>query len=280
MTTVGIVVPTRNSARTLRACLLSLRAQTRPCSVVVVDNHSTDSTGAIAEELADRVLVRGPERSAQRNAGAALLGTDVVGFVDSDMVLEPSVVEEAAAAAVAAGAGAVIVPERTVGEGFWAAVRALERSFYVGDDRVEAARFFTRSVLDATGGFDESLDAGEDWDLSLRARRITSMARTSAGIDHLEGRLTYRAACAKKAAYSSGLRSFHAKHDSATLWRALDRPYLRRPWRLLTPDPLLGAGVLALKAGEAAAVVWALTRDGSRRRAATTPAVTHEEHPR
>lgn len=266
MTTVGIVVPTRNSERTLHACLLSLRAQTQPCSVVVVDNHSIDSTCVIAEELADRILVRGPERSAQRNAGAALLGTDVVGFVDSDMILGPTVVEEALGA-VAAGAGAVIVPERTVGEGFWAAVRALERSFYLGDDSVEAARFFTRSVLDATGGFDESLDAGEDWDLSLRARRITSVARTSAGIDHLEGRVTYRAACAKKAAYSDGLRSFHAKQGRATLWRALDRPYFRRPWRLLTPDPLLGAGVLALKAGEATAVVWALTRGRSRRSA-------------
>lgn len=279
MTTVGIVVPTRNSGRTLRACLRSLRAQTRPCIVVVVDNHSTDSTGAIAAELADRVLVRGPERSAQRNAGAALLDTDVVGFMDSDMVLEPSVVDEALGA-VTAGAGAVIVPERTVGEGFWAAVRALERSFYLGDDRVEAARFFTRPVLDATGGFDESLDAGEDWDLSLRARQITSVARTSAGIDHLEGRVTYRAACAKKASYSSGLRSFHAKQGGATLWRALDRPYLRRPWRLLTPDPLLGAGVLALKAGEATAVVWALIRDRSRHPTDPAPHVTHEENPR
>lgn len=279
MTTVGIVVPTRNSERTLHACLLSLRAQTQPCTTVVVDNHSTDSTAAIAEELADRVLIRGPERSAQRNAGAALVGTDVVGFVDSDMVLDPSVVEEALGA-VTAGAGAVIVPERTVGEGFWASVRAFERSFYVGDDSVEAARFFIRPVLDVTGGFDESLDAGEDWDLSLRARRITSVARTSAGIDHLEGRVRYRAACAKKAAYASGLRSFHAKHGGATLWSALDRPYLRRPWRLLAPDPLLGAGVLALKVGEATAVVWALTRDRSRRPADPAHNVTHEENPR
>jgi len=50
---VTVVVPTRNAARTLAACLESLRAQTTPCRTVVVDNGSTDATVTIAEQGAD-----------------------------------------------------------------------------------------------------------------------------------------------------------------------------------------------------------------------------------
>lgn len=253
MTSVGVVVPTRNSGSTLRMCLQSLRAQRHPCQVVVVDNHSSDSTVAIAQALADRVLVTGPERSAQRNAGAAVLTTDLLGFVDSDMTLAPEVVEEVVWAA-GAGAEAIIVPERTVGVGYWAAVRSFERSFYVGDDHVEAARFYSRSLFVALAGFDEELDAAEDWDLSIRARAVARFARTTAGIEHHEGRVTYLGACSKKGGYAQGMAKFRTKQGSSVVTGVLSRRYIRQPWRLLAPHPLLGAGLVALKAGEVAAV--------------------------
>jgi len=90
---VTVVVPTRNAARTLAACLESLRAQTAPCRTVVVDNGSTDGTVTIAEQGADVVLHAGPERSAQRNYGARTYPAAIVGFIDADMVLAPTVVE-------------------------------------------------------------------------------------------------------------------------------------------------------------------------------------------
>jgi glycosyltransferase involved in cell wall biosynthesis len=250
--TVTVVVPTRNSARTLERCLLSLRAQTHPCTVVVVDNFSADATQAIARRHADVLMIAGPERSAQRNLGAAAHPAALLGFVDSDMVLAPEVVEQAAAA-IAAGHGAAIVPERSVGEGFWARVRGFERAFYTGSDGVEAPRFFAAGVLDATGGFDETLDAGEDWDLGRRAARLASVARVQAFIDHDEGRVRYLDACRKKGSYAEGIVRFAAKHRGAAWNSLLDRPYLRRPWKLLR-RPHLGAGLLALKTGEATAV--------------------------
>jgi len=90
---VTVVVPTRNAARTLAACLESLRAQTTPCRTVVVDNGSTDATVTIAEQGADVVLHAGPERSAQRNYGARAYPAAIVGFIDADMILAPSVVD-------------------------------------------------------------------------------------------------------------------------------------------------------------------------------------------
>jgi len=253
---VTVVVPTRNSARTLERCLRSLRRQTLPCAIVVVDNFSDDGSVDIARAHADAVQVAGPERSRQRNLGAAMLPAPVLGFVDSDMELSPNVVAEAAGA-VARGNAAVIAPERSVGDGYWARVRAYERAFYTGSDGVEAPRFFAAAAFTAVGGFDESLDAGEDWDLGRRVAQLGSTARITATIDHDEGRLRYLDACRRKGAYAQGIARFAAKHRGAAWSSLLDRPWLRRPWRLLD-DPALGAGLVALKTGEATAVALRL----------------------
>jgi len=251
---VSIVVPTRNSARTLAACLRSIRGQSIPCELIVVDNKSTDDTVSIAREWADSVITQGPERSAQRNAGMRASSGSVVAFIDSDMELESEVAEQAVRL-LADGAGGVIVPEYTDGSGYWVGVRRLERSFYDGRDQVEAARFYRRDLVEAVGGFDEEMPPGpEDWDLTIRIRSLAPIERTFASIRHDEGTLHYFEACRKKAYYAPGLIAFSRKHGAGQLASAFDRPYIRKPWKLAYPHPLLGAGVVALKAGETAAV--------------------------
>jgi glycosyltransferase involved in cell wall biosynthesis len=226
--------------------------------LLVVDNGSHDATRTIAARWADRVLESGPERSAQRNAGMLASHEPVVGFIDSDMVLEPRVVEEAVSL-LATGAVGVVVPEYTVGEGYWTRVRAFERHFYVGNESIEAARFFAREALSRVEGWDEEMTGAEDWDLTLRIRRLGAISRTSARIIHDEGRVRYWSACRKKGYYASGVRRFHRKYGRSGVSLALDRPFLKRPW-LLAADPVLGAGLVALKAGEATAVAAALVR--------------------
>lgn len=260
---VAVVVPTRNSGRTLEACLRSLRDQTVRCVIVVVDNHSRDDTTTIACQYADIVAVAGPERSAQRNDGAALTTSPILGFIDSDMVVDSTVVEQAASALLS-GAGGIVIPEHSFGEGFWADVRRFERSFYHGSDSVEAARFFRRDVFEGVGGFDEAMEPGpEDWDLTIRVRNVAAVARISANIAHDEGRPTFWDACAKKGYYAPGLRSFVRKHGPAAV-SVLDRPYVRRPWRIFAQGPRLGLGLVALKTGEATAVVAATIRRSRR----------------
>src|SRR5947209_7391463 len=90
---VSVIVPTRNSDRTLRECLTSVRAQSyESVEVIVIDNRSSDQTLRIARENADLVDIWGPERSAQRNRGAALARGEFLLFVDSDMTLTTQVV--------------------------------------------------------------------------------------------------------------------------------------------------------------------------------------------
>ncbi len=267
-----VVVPTRNSERTLHACLASLRHQEYPCNIVVVDNSSTDGTQAIALRDADICAIQGPERAAQRNAGARLTDSPILGFIDSDMVVASKVVGEAAAA-LKAGAGAVIVPEFSFGCGFWAKVRAFERSFYRGSDSIEAARFYRRDMFELTGGFDEGIEPGpEDWDLTVRVRMLGRVARVDAEIGHDEGCPGYLDVCRKKGYYGPGYLTYARKHGAGSL-SALNRPYVRAPWRAFAQGPLLGAGLIALKGGEAFAVVASAFRSEARRQCARIGAV-------
>jgi glycosyltransferase involved in cell wall biosynthesis len=247
---VAVVVPTRNSAATLRACLESLRAQTHPCEIIVVDNNSSDETSLIARDLADQVLVSGPERSAQRNAGAALTSALIVGFIDSDMILSPDVIAEVIAD-IAAGSTSVVVPERTVGEGYWAEVNAFERSFYQDDDFVEAPRFFPADVFNRVGGFDEAMTGAEDWDLGLRTASLGARTRINAEIIHEEGRANFFNLCMKKAYYAPGVALFVKKHGIGTMRNMTSRPWLRQPRALANS---LGVGLVALKVGQALAM--------------------------
>ncbi|WP_144018910.1 bifunctional glycosyltransferase family 2 protein/CDP-glycerol:glycerophosphate glycerophosphotransferase [Demequina sp. NBRC 110056] len=92
MPNLSIVVPAYNVEPYLRECLQSLvDIEGDDIDVIVVDDCSTDHTGAIAEELAQTlggIRVVRPEKNgglgAARNFGLAQVETDYVMFVDSD----------------------------------------------------------------------------------------------------------------------------------------------------------------------------------------------------
>jgi glycosyltransferase involved in cell wall biosynthesis len=99
---VAVVIPTFNSAATIKRALDSAYAQTvRPNRVIVVDNASTDATIEVVEKVAvdhcrEVELVRqhrncGP--GAARNAGWNLAATEFVAFLDSDDSWHPTKLE-------------------------------------------------------------------------------------------------------------------------------------------------------------------------------------------
>lgn len=264
---VSVVVPTRNSARTLHACLESIRQQTYlPIELLVVDNASTDGTQAIAAKYADILVTAGPERSAQRNRGVELAAGEWVLWIDSDMVLTPDVVASAVASARETDAVGVSIPERTVGSGFWTSCRALERQCYLDDPSLFNPRLIRRDYLEEVGGFDEAMSGPEDADLKLRMRCGGSvLARCSAFIEHDEGRLTLRDVLRKRYYYGRSLPSFAANHPgavSAQAWASV-RAFARNR-RLLARQPAHALGVVVLRSAEAAAYgvgAWRGRRD-------------------
>jgi glycosyltransferase involved in cell wall biosynthesis len=265
---VSVIVPTRNSARTLAACLRSIRAQNHgDLEVLVVDNGSTDKTPEIAQGLSDVVLTAGPERSGQRNRGAAAAAGHAFLFVDSDMVLDRDVVADCLHAA-SGGARAVVIPEASFGEGFWARCKALERSCYIEDAAIEAARFYTREIFEALGGYDEQLVGGEDWDLHERAKRAgASVGRAAAYIWHDEGQLDLGQLLAKKFRYGKTLGRYARKHPALARSQLgpLRLAFLRHRGRLVR-SPLVTAGIVVMKLAEAGAGIAGLVVATAERR--------------
>ena len=96
---VSVIVPIYNVSRYLRQCLDSLKAQTlRELEVILVNDGSTDDSGDIAKEYADRYPElfsyyeeKNSGLSAARNYGFSLSHGEYIAFVDSDDYVMPDI---------------------------------------------------------------------------------------------------------------------------------------------------------------------------------------------
>ena len=254
---VSVIVPTRNSAVTLEACLKSIKEQTyHPIEVIVVDNHSSDATREIARQFTDKVFVKGPERSAQRNYGAGRASGRYLLMVDSDMELDRKVVQACSDEVLCDPAvKGVIIPEESFGVGLWAECKQLERSFYVGVPWIEAARFFRKVAYEAVGGYDETLVSGEDWDLSRRIEEIGSVARVCEIIRHNEGHASLWKTLKKRYYYAHHAKAYLIRNPETSKLLSRVGPieryklFLSAPSRLFA-RPFLGAAMLVMKTAE------------------------------
>lgn len=248
---VSFVIPTRNSGKTLGNCLSSIRAQQYPTTeVLVVDNDSIDETQYIAERLADKVIRKGPERAAQRNAGAKSALGEFVVFIDSDMILSTEIAGEIVQTFENSQLHALVLPERVMGKGFWDRCRAIEKEAYLGDEAVEAARAFRRTTFLELGGYQESLTGPEDWELPDRLRRQGyEIGRIRSFVLHDERTLGLAEAFNKKRYYGRSFGRF-LKIPGTRRGARFARMSLFKPMRRLFTDPLHVLGLYGLKATE------------------------------
>jgi GT2 family glycosyltransferase len=213
---IEVIIPAHDAARFLRAALESVAAQTHPpARVTVVEDRSTDGTGALARELASelapRLAVRvlenagPPGPSAARNTALREEGPPLVALLDADDVLRPHHHVTLAAlmapgTALAFGdcalfddaSGRVVVPShhahsglaraaaRTRGEGL-----VLEHAFRTileGSVVGTSASLMPRDAARAAGLFDEAMTYCEDAHLFLRLAARGAVAFTEATV--------------------------------------------------------------------------------------------------
>ncbi len=254
---VSVIVPTYNSAKFLGKCLRSIKNQTYPnIELIVVDNSSTDNTKEVARRFTKIVFNRGSERSAQRNFGARESKGKYLVFIDSDMQLSKDVVKDCAERTTQEkNVKALVIPEKSFGKGFWARCKRLEKSFYVGVDWMEAARFFEKKIFLTVGGYDEKLISGEDWDLSQRIEKKCAIDRVDKFIFHNERETNLARTIWKKFYYSrhfagyvkKGCNKGKVKRQTGIMMRY--KLFLTSPTKLLK-DPLVGIGMLLMKTCE------------------------------
>lgn len=104
---ISVIVPIYNIVEYLQRCVDSIRRQTyRNLEIILVDDGSTDNSGAMAEKFAledKRIRVFHKENggvSTARNLGIEKARGDFIGFVDSDDYIEPQMYERLLAVAL------------------------------------------------------------------------------------------------------------------------------------------------------------------------------------
>jgi len=215
---VTVVITTKNEELVIEDLLKSIKKQSySPIETIIVDNSSIDKTVEIAKKYTKYVFTKGPERSSQRNYGAKKAKGKYLLFLDADMELLPGVIEECVKKVQNLGVGGIIIPEKSVGIGFWAKVKAFERSFYVGYDITDAARFFDKSVFLKLSGFDENITGPEDWDLSMRVQKKYGIATAESLIYHNEEQLSLWKLMKKKYYYGKKTRVYLSKNKISSV---------------------------------------------------------------
>ncbi len=253
---VSVIVTTKNEEKNIENCLKSVRDQTfKNVELIVVDNFSEDRTVEAAKKFTPGVYSKGPERSTQRNYGAKLANGKYLLYLDADMFLSPTVIEECVEKCETCDVGALYIPEQIVGEGFWIRVRNFERGFYNGTV-VDAVRFVRKDLFDKTEGFDESLIGPEDWDLDRRIRKVGRTGIIDAAIFHNEGKFEMSRYLGKKKYYTGGIKEYAVK------WGRNDREIIKQigvwyrlvyvfveqgKWKKLARSPLLAIAMYWLR---------------------------------
>lgn len=209
---LSVVIPTKNESSNLPNCLRAFDGVRDRVELIVVDNASTDDTKAIAKKFGAILLEKGPERSAQRNLGWRTASAPWVIVLDADMILpEETLGEILSRIEEDSPVKAYWIPEIRTGLGLRTKARNFERSFYDGTC-IDALRLFHKSVLEATGGYDEELIAGpEDWELDLRVLATGVKCEVlSKPLIHNEKKLSLKKMLAKKAYYTRSMAAYRA----------------------------------------------------------------------
>jgi glycosyltransferase involved in cell wall biosynthesis len=187
---VSVVIPTYNRAGMIGGTIENVFEQTyKNIELIVVDDGSTDGTSEVLASYGEKIrwgTQKNAGASAARNTGIRMARGEIVAFQDSDDLWHPTKIERQVSLLERAGEQVVcclcdseiqcvdgskvtsfaMAPLKPpCDEGIWKNVAEVLTTRFVLFNQAVAVR---RSALERTGGFDESLECQEDYELSLR----------------------------------------------------------------------------------------------------------------
>ncbi len=177
---VTFIIPAHNEelliGRTISALQIAAGRLDENYEIIVVDDASTDATKTVATRCGARVFsVCYRQIAATRNTGAAQAQGNLLMFVDADTQVTGAVIGAAVRAmrsgAVGGGSrarfdGRVPIYGRVM---TWIWLEIIQRFGHVA---AGCFLFCTRDSFEAVGGFDQTLYAAEDVELSRRLRAL------------------------------------------------------------------------------------------------------------
>ena len=229
---VSVVVIGRNEGERLVRCLASIAAMDSAgisIETIYVDSASTDNSPQRATALGARVIQVNPARPSAalgRNAGWRAASGEFVLFLDGDTQLHPRFVRRALeemrdpAVAVIWGHRRESSPQQSV----YVRVLDLDWIYAPGvSDFCGGDALMRRDVLEAVGGFDASLIAGEEPEL---CRRIRAGGNT---ILHIDAPMTLHDLAINhfSAYWKRAFRAGHAYAEISSRYNGSDDPLWR-----------------------------------------------------
>lgn len=183
---ISTIIPTYNNAWFLKEAIDSVLAQTHPAhEIIVVDDGSTDDTGAVVQAYPQVKYIKkengGPNSA--RNVGLAQATGELVAFLDADDRWEPiklarqvALFEQHPELGLVYGNYKIIdtdgadcpdIPTVPLDKELKGMVfeKLLPGNLILGS---ASNVLIKKSVFDTVGVFDETLRVGEDWDMWLR----------------------------------------------------------------------------------------------------------------
>lgn len=260
---VSIVIPVKNASGELQRCLSSIKKQTyRPIEIIVNDDKNSPSkkNEEIVKKFNKKTLIafyanKNTSMAQARRTGFLASKGKYVLHLDADMTLSRNLIKEAVNTIGRLGnsyAG-LIIPERSKAQDFWGKCRALERSCYIGDESIEAARFYRSDIYKKIGYHDDALVYSEDKDVDLRVRDAGyKIGRIKSFITHHEGENKLISQFKKRFYYGTTGERYVRKHPREAIIQAniIFRPAYLRNWKLLAKDPTLTLGMFILRIAE------------------------------
>lgn len=219
---VSIIIPTRNSEKTLEKCLESIKNQSyKNIEIIIVDQESEDKTLEIATKygakifnLSKPLFYTPPTKS--RNTGAKGSSGEVFYHLDSDMELSSDLIKESIEKLINNNEiGALIVHEIDITSGFWSKVKAFERKCYWGNDNIESARIVRKDIFDKVSGYDENISSGEDFDIHKRYKSLCKIDFCNNCVYHNLGYLNFVKLIKKKYSYGKTAKLYFKKHSTS-----------------------------------------------------------------
>lgn len=244
---VSVVVPARDCADVLGDCLSAIGAQTYrgPMDVTVALAPGSDSTRQVLAET----CIEAPLQVADNPSGTTPAGLNlavaasqgaIVARVDAQSRVPPDYIERAVRTLAGTGAANVGGVQRPVGAGglqgaiaaamassFGGGPAAFRRGHRTGPADTVYLGVFDRDALESVGGFDETLERNQDYELNWRLRRQghTVWLDSSLAVDYVP-RADYAGLAGQYFSYGIWKRRMLLRHRRSLQIRQLAAPAL------------------------------------------------------
>jgi len=189
---ISIIIPVYNEEKVIGECLKSLQSQTyEPYEIILIDDGSTDKTLKIIRnwkfEIGDLKLLRQEHKGPgpARNLGASKAKGEILVFVDSDMTFDRDFIKELVSP---------ILEGKTIGtfsknemnankDNIWSKCWNINRNW--PPDRLipptypvtaPVYRAIMKKEFDKVGGFDATGEYTDDWSLSRKLGKESTLA--------------------------------------------------------------------------------------------------------